>query len=77
MKDIINLMSIIIVSAGGAGGIILGLSNWIGKIWMDKFAEKHRVKYEKELEVYRTELNVRLNKFDKLEEKALYISKVN
>lgn len=77
MKDIINLISVIIVSAGGTGAIILGLSNWIGQIWLNKFAEKHRVKYEKELEVYRTELNARLNKFDKIEEKALYISKIN
>ena len=77
MNDIVNLISVIIVSAGGTGAIILGLSNWIGKIWMNKFAEKHRVKYERELEVYRTELNARLNKFDKLQEKALYISKVN
>ena len=77
MRDILDVISIIIVSIGGTGAIILGISNWIGKIWLNKFAEKHRVKYEKELEVYRTELNARLTKLDKIEEKALYISKVN
>lgn len=77
MQNIVNIISWIIVSVGGAGVVILGISHWIGKIWANKFAEKHKVKYEKELEHYKSEINTRLNKLDKIEEKALYISKVN
>ena len=32
MRDVLEVISIIIVSAGGTGAIILGISNWIGKI---------------------------------------------
>ena len=77
MQEILNVISLIIVSVGGTGVVILGISSFIGKIWINKFADKYRVKYEKELEGYKSEINSRLNKLDKIEEKALYISKVN
>lgn len=77
MKDIIEIISLIIVSVGGTGTIILGISSFIGKIWANKFAEKHRVKFEKDIENYKSEINTKLNKLDKIQEKALYISKVN
>lgn len=77
MQEILNVISLIIVSVGGTGVVILGISSFIGKIWINKFADKYRVKYDKELENYKSEINLGLNKLDKIEEKALYISKVN
>ena len=77
MQEILNVISLIIVSVGGTGVVILGISSFIGKIWINKFTEKYRVKYDKELENYKSEINLGLNKLDKIEEKALYISKVN
>lgn len=77
MQEILNVISLIIVSVGGTGVVILAISSFIGKIWINKFADKYRVKYDKELENYKSEINLGLNKLDKIEEKALYISKVN
>lgn len=77
MQELINVLSYIIVSIGGTGVLILGLAGFVGKIWVNKFAEEYRAKYEKEIEKYKSEMDSRLNKLDKIEEKALYISKVN
>lgn len=77
LQNIINVISIVIVSVGGTGVIILGISSWIGKILLNKFAEKYKSKYEKEIESYKGEIDAQLNKLDKIEEKALYITKVN
>lgn len=77
MQNVVNIISWIIVSVGGSGVIILGISNWIGKIWANKLSEKYKSKYEKEIEKYKSEINAKLSKLDKIEEKALYISKVN
>ncbi len=77
LQNIINVISIVIVSVGGTGVIILGISSWIGKMLLNKFSEKYKAKYEKEIETYKSEINVKLNKLDKIEEKALYITKIN
>ena len=70
MQSIVNIISWIIVSVGGAGVVILSISHLIGNIWANKFAEKHRVKYEKELEHYKSEINTRLN--NSIEKNKLY-----
>lgn len=77
LQNIVNVLSIVIVSVGGTGAIILGISSWIGKILLNRFAEKYKSKYEKEIESYKGEIDAKLNKLDKIEEKALYITKVN
>lgn len=77
MQNILNIISVIIVSVGGTGVIILGISKWIGKILLDEFSQEYKIKCEKELETYKSKINVELNKLDKIEEKALYITKVN
>ena len=61
-ENIVNIISWIVISVGGAGVVILGISHWIGKIWANKFVEKHKGKYEKELEHYKSKINTRLNK---------------
>ena len=66
MQEILNVISLIIVSVGGTGVVILGISSFIGKIWINKFTEKYRVKYDKELENYKSEINLGLNKLDKI-----------
>ena len=49
-NDIFKLLVAVLVSIGGAGAIILGLSSWLGKIWANKLMEKDKSKYAKELE---------------------------
>ena len=77
MDNILNIISLIIVSVGGTGVIILGISSFIGKILANRIEEKYKSKLEKDIEKYKSEINAKLNKLDKIEEKALYISKVN
>lgn len=77
MQNIINTVATIIVSMGGMGIIVLGLSRYIGGIIANKIGDKYKNKLDKDLEEYRSKINERLNKLDKIEEKALYISKVN
>ncbi|WP_017689853.1 hypothetical protein, partial [Paenibacillus sp. PAMC 26794] len=39
-----------VFSVGGAGAIILGVSNWLGKIWATRIQEKDRKNYQEDLE---------------------------
>lgn len=77
MENIIDIILTGIVSVGGLSAIIMGLASWIGKIWSNNLIEKYKIKLDKEIENYKSEINIKLNKIDKIEEKALYISKVN
>ena len=77
MQNIINTIATIIVSIGGTGVIILGISKYIGGILAKSIEEKYKNKLDKDLEEYKGKINERLNKLDKIEEKALYISKFN
>lgn len=77
MENIIDIILTGIVSVGGLSAIIMGLASWIGKIWSNNLIEKYKIKLDKEIEKYKSEINIKLNKIDKIEEKALYISKVN
>jgi hypothetical protein len=43
--DIVKLASTILVSLGGGGAIVFGLSNFLGKLWADRALEDHRQKY--------------------------------
>jgi hypothetical protein len=45
-----------ILSLGGGGAIVLGLSNWIGRILGDRYVEKVKHELEEEIESYKTQL---------------------
>lgn len=77
MQNIINTVATIIVSMGGTATIVLALSRYIGGIIAKKIEDKYKNKLDKDLEEYKSKINERLNKLNKIEEKALYISKVN
>ena len=48
----------IIVSVGGAGAIIWALSSHLGKMWAEKHLESIKAKYQKEIEDYKTHLEL-------------------
>ena len=52
----------IISSIGGAGLIILGLSNWLGKIWAARLMEAEKQKYAKDLETFKSEISLNAQK---------------
>jgi len=55
--DLAEIVASVLVSLGGGGAIVLGLSNWLGKIWADRLMEKEKVRYQKELENFKAQLN--------------------
>jgi hypothetical protein len=54
--ELSTIVAAIIVSLGGGGVIILGLSNWIGKILADRYVEKLKHEIQQELETHKTRL---------------------
>lgn len=57
-EDIVKIVLGIIASIGGAGAIINGLSSYFGKMWADKYLEKIKMEYQKEIEHYRNQLEI-------------------
>jgi hypothetical protein len=54
--DILEIATAIIASVGGAGLILFGLSNWLGKVWAERLMQKERQQYNRELEELRNSL---------------------
>lgn len=61
---------------GGGSVLIFGMANWLGKVWANRILEKEKSKYSKEIEKYKSELEISLNRANALQDKSLYISKV-
>ena len=46
----------VIVSLGGGGLLVLGMSTWLGKVWANRILESDRLRFNQELERLRGEL---------------------
>jgi hypothetical protein len=46
----------VVTGLGGGAVIIWALSSWLGKVWANRILEKDRLRYNRELEVVKTEL---------------------
>ena len=55
-SDLVTIVATLIISLGGGGAIVLGLSNWIGKILADRYAEKLKHEIQQEIESYKMKL---------------------
>jgi hypothetical protein len=44
-SDVVKIAAAIIASSGGGGALVLGFSNYLGKIWADRALEKQRHEY--------------------------------
>ncbi|MGO8759715.1 MAG: hypothetical protein ACLQG3_16480 [Terracidiphilus sp.] len=58
-----QLATAIIVSLGGGGGIVFGLSNYLGKLWADRAIEKEKHKYAEILQTAKGELDKATNRY--------------
>lgn len=76
MKEIFEITAAILASLGGGTAIVFGLSSWLGKVWANRILAKEKAEHSKELEFYKSELNKELERINVLQDKALYISKV-
>ena len=75
MNEIFEIAGAVIISFGGAGVIILGLSNWLGKVWANKILEKEKAEHSKEIEDYKSRLELELQKYNYINDRANHISK--
>jgi hypothetical protein len=57
LTELAEIVVSVLVSLGGGGAIVLGLSNWLGKIWAERLMEKEKARYQKELENFKAQLN--------------------
>lgn len=55
-SELTSIVATFIVSLGGGGAIVLGLSHWIGKMLADRYVEKLKSEIQQEIESYKTKL---------------------
>lgn len=76
MAEVFKLVGAVFLSIGGAGGIIIALSSWLGKVWANHILEKEKKLHQIEIEDYKSKLVFELNRANSLNNKALHITKV-
>ncbi|WP_195251355.1 hypothetical protein [Romboutsia sp. 1001713B170207_170306_H8] len=76
MKEIFEMVSTVLLSLGGGGVIVMGMSSWLGKVWANRILEDEKKKHQKEIEDYKSQLTEKINHLNVINEKALHISKV-
>jgi hypothetical protein len=64
----IELLKLILASFGGAAIALIGLSKWLGKVWANKILEKEKAKHARELEGYKSELALGVDKSSRYSE---------
>ena len=75
LKEVLEIASAIILSLGGSGAIIVGLSSWLGKVWANRILEAEKAEHQREIEGYKADLQKELERLSAIQSKALYISK--
>lgn len=76
MTEVFDLIMKILLSLGGGGAIVFAFSSWLGKVWASRILEKEKKEHQLEISNYKSKLDLELNRINSLNEKALYISKV-
>jgi len=66
-SELLKTAAAVIVSVGGSGAIILGLSAWLGRLWADRLMAGQRSVYEREIEDFKAKALQSLE-----HEKAIY-----
>ena len=62
MNSILEISTAIILSVGGSGAIIIGISKWIGQMIGSSIHEKQKRLYEEELEEVRNAYRIQFEK---------------
>lgn len=76
LQEIFATAGAVVVSLGGGGAIVVGISSWLGKVWANRILENQKAEHQKEIEGYKSELQKELERLNAIQDKALYISKV-
>jgi hypothetical protein len=64
VTEIVQTGGAILVSLGGAGAILMGMSSWLGRVWASRILEEDKNKYQTALEQLKSQyqLDVEKNK---------------
>ena len=73
--DAFKIASSILVSIGGGAAILFGLSSWLGKIWAEKILSSDRDRYNRQLEMLKSDLSSDVEKLKSQMALKLDISK--
>lgn len=57
-EDIIKIVTGLLVSLGGAGAIILGLSKFIGELFAKRYEQKIKASFQKDINAYQSQLDI-------------------
>lgn len=56
--NISEVLSVVMLAAGGSAIIVAGLSAWLGKVWADRIAESERSRHALEIERLKSALDI-------------------
>lgn len=56
LSELAEIVVSVLLSLRGGGAIVLGLSNWLGKVWAERLMEREKSRYQKELEDFKAKL---------------------
>lgn len=71
MNNIIQIGLEVIAGIGGIGAIIIGIAKYVGKIFADKYIEKIKSDFEKEVNRHETQLKIIASRATKFHDKRL------
>lgn len=77
LKEAWEIAGALVVSVGGSGAIVLGLSSWLGKVWASRILEEDRAKFANELERLKTDLDRTTRLLQGEIEKTLFVTKTH
>ena len=63
LSDMLNIVAAKIIAIGGDGGIIFGLSSWLGKLWANRLLEQQKNENMTALEQHKNDLAQGLESF--------------
>lgn len=76
MSELWKIIAGIIASLGGGGAIVWALSSHLGKLWSERFMQKKKQEFEKELEAYKKDLSLEVEKYKTKADELTYISRI-
>lgn len=61
--QIFQFVAVFLLSLGGAGGIIVAIASWLGKIWAERIMESYKAQQGKDLETLKNQYSIELEKY--------------
>jgi hypothetical protein len=76
VTDAFGIASAVLLSLGGGGAVVVGLSSWLGKVWANRLMQKDIAKHSKELEELKTKFEAVNKRLQAELDKTLHVHHV-